>query len=46
VDSGTASDGRAKSSSWAGNGLTGGLENRLAGRLRIFFVFLPINRGH
>jgi hypothetical protein len=40
-----AGDGGARSGSWAGNGLTGGLEDGLAGGLLDFFCFLSINRG-
>jgi hypothetical protein len=40
-----AGNGGARSDSWAGNGLTAGLENGLAGGLVDFFCFLSINRG-
>jgi hypothetical protein len=39
ADGGTAGDGGARSSSWAGDGLTGGLEVGLTGGLVDFFLF-------
>jgi len=45
ADGSTVGDGGARTGPWAGNGLTGGLRNGLAGRLMEYFLFfLSITR--